>query len=175
MSTPFTPRRLLIYGTIGGGVLLWSIFGQSSDETSAASARPAHERAATNQPAHMLSADAAAILTRLAHRTTDAKTAGALFASHTWFVPPPAPPPPPPPGPPPPPIAPPLPFVFVGSYAAQGDQATYFIARGERIYDVKTGAAVDEDYTFVGVDGSSMIFNYKPLNARQSLALGGAP
>ena len=178
MSSLITPRRLLIFGTLGAAVLLWSLLGNSSDETSAAAARPARERGASGPPANtMLTANAAAILTRLAHRTADDKTAGALFASHTWFVPPPPPPPPPPPvaGPPPAPVAPPLPFTFIGSYARQGDSATYFIARGDRIYDVKMGDAVDSDYTFVAVDGGNMIFNYNPLNSRQSLALGGTP
>jgi hypothetical protein len=90
-------------------------------------------------------------------------------------VPPPpvAAPPAEPPAPPPPPTAPPLPFTFIGSYAVQGDQAVFFVARNDRIYDLKTGDAVDNDYTLVAVDASNMIFNYKPLNARQTLALGG--
>ena len=178
MSSLITPRRLTIIATIGAAVLLWSFLGQSSDETSAAAVRPARERAPTNERGNStLTADAAAVLTRLAHRTTDTKTAGALFASHTWFVPPPPPPPAPVQlaGPPPAPTAPPLPFTFIGSYALQGDAATYFIARGDRIYDVKMGDAVDNDYTFVAIEGSNMIFNYKPINARQSLALGGTP
>ncbi len=177
MSSALTPRRLLVGGTLGAAVLLWAMLGESPDETSAAAARPTRERPAMGQPANTLTANAAAILTRLAHRTTDTKTSAALFASRSWYVAPPPPPPAPvqPSGPPPAPIAPPLPFTFVGSYALQGDKATYFIARGDRIYDVKIGDAVDSDYTVVGADDSSMIFNYKPLNARQSLALGGTP
>jgi hypothetical protein len=175
MSALLTPRRVLIFGAIGAAVLLFSMLGQSSDESSAAAARPTGERAAANRPASTLTADAAAVLSRLAHRSADAKSAGALFASRSWVVPPPPPPPPPPAAPPPPPTAPPLPFVFIGSYAAQGDQPTYFVGRGDRIYDLKAGDAVDTDYTFVAVDGANMIFNFKPLNARQSLALGGTP
>jgi hypothetical protein len=123
-----------------------------------------------------LNSNAAAFLTRLAHRTAESGRAGALFASRSWHVAPP-PPPPPPPAPPPaaaaPPTAPPLPFTLLGSYAAEGDQVTYFLARDDRIYDVKAGDAVDADYTLVAADGANLTFNYKPLNSRQSLALGG--
>ena len=176
MSSLLTPRRLLVLGTLGAAVLLWSLLGGSSDDTSAATSGRSRERPAAGQPANTLTANAAAILTRLAHRTADTKMAGALFASHSWYV---APPPPPqpvqPPGPPPAPSAPPLPFTFVGSYALQGDQATYFVARGDRIYDLKAGDAVDNEYTLAAVDAANLIFNYKPLNIRQSLALGGTP
>jgi hypothetical protein len=72
-----------------------------------------------------------------------------------------------------PPTAPPLPFTLLGSYAAQGDQVTYFLARGDRIYNVKPGDAIDADYTLLEADGTNLVFNYKPLNSRQSLALGG--
>jgi hypothetical protein len=173
MSLAITKKRMLIYAAIvvAGVVLYFS--GQSSEETSTAVARVSADSAGPRQNNLTLSSNAAAFLTRLAHRTTDTKTAEALFASRTWVVPVPPPPPPPAPGPPPPPVAPPLPFTFLGSYAAQGDQATFFLARGDRIYDVKLGDAIDADYTLVAVDGANMIFNYKPLNARQSLALGG--
>jgi hypothetical protein len=85
----------------------------------------------------------------------------------------PPPPPAPPPAAPAAPTAPPLPFTLLGSYAAEGDQATYFLARDDRIYDVKAGDAIDADYTLIAADGANLIFNYKPLNSRQSLALGG--
>jgi hypothetical protein len=173
VSVSLTPRRMMIYGSIGAAALVWSFMGQSPDETNAAAARTSGIRTELPREGNAaLSANAAAFLMRLAHRTSDSKMAGALFATRSWYVAPPPPPPPPPPGPPPPPTAPPLPFTFIGSYAAQGDQATYFLARGDRIYDVKPGGEVDGDYTLVAIDGTSMIFNYKPLNAHQSLAFG---
>jgi hypothetical protein len=176
MSTVLTPRRIVVFGAIGAAAVLLSVFGSSSDEPSAATVRPPSERSVESRGANStLSANAAALLTRLAHRSTDDKTAPALFASRSWYVPPPpvAAPPAEPPAPPPPPTAPPLPFTFIGSYSVQGDQAVFFVARNDRIYDLKTGDAVDNDYTLVAVDASNMIFNYKPLNARQTLALGG--
>ena len=181
MKLSLTPRRTLIFGSIAAAAIIWFYVGQSPDEPTGAVARAAGATARTGsllprQGGTALSANAAEFLTRLAHRTTDSKTAGALFASKSWYV---APPPPPPAPPvhvvPPPPTAPPLPFTFIGSYAVQGDQTTYFVARGERIYDVKMGAVIDDDYTLVAVDAANMIFNYRPLNAHQSLALGGTP
>jgi hypothetical protein len=166
---------MMIYGSIGTAALAWSFLGQSPDEAGTAAARESGAGAALSRGGGnaALSANAAAFLTRLAHRTTDPKTAGALFAPRSWYVAPPPPPPPPPPGPPPPPSAPPLPFSFIGSYAAQGDQVTYFLARGDRIYDVRLGDAVDMDYTLVAIDEGNLIFNFRPMNARQTLAIGG--
>ena len=106
-------------------------------------------------------------------RVVSSSLAAGLFSPHSWHVEPPPPPAPAAPAAPPPaPAAPPLPFTFVGRYALQGDEATFFIERGDRIYDVKPGDEIDAEYTFVAVNGENMIFNYKPLNTRQSLALG---
>jgi hypothetical protein len=175
MNLSITPRRMLIYGLIGATALGLGLFGQSSDDTSAA---VVHRAGAPSRPQggnSTLSSNAAAFLTQLAHRTSNSNTADALFATHSWYVAPPPPPPPPPTAPvvAAAPTAPPLPFTLLGSYAAQGDKVTYFLARGDRIYDVKQGDPIDADYTLVGADGTSLIFNYKPLNSRQSLALGG--
>jgi hypothetical protein len=175
-----TPRRMMIYSVLGVASLGLVIFGQPSADTSAAA--PVSERAAmTRQPTthgkSTLSADAAALLTRLAHRSADAKSSRELFAAHSWYVAPPPPPPPPPAPPviPPKPTPPPLPFVFIGSYAAQGDAATYFLSRGDRIYDVKLGNSIDADYSLDSLDGSNLIFTYIPLKEHQSLPVGGVP
>jgi hypothetical protein len=174
VNRSLTPRRMMVYGSIGAAVLAWSFLGQSSDESTAAVARESGAGAGVSREGGAaLSANAAAFLTRLAHRTTDSKTAGALFAARSWYVAPPPASPPPPQGPPPPPSAPPLPFSFIGSYAAQGDQVVYFLSRGDRIYDVRLGDELDIDYALVAIDGGNLIFNFKPLNARQTLAIGG--
>jgi hypothetical protein len=171
---------MAIYGVLGAASLGLAIFGQPSTETSAAASLPARTapsgRAQPN-PRSTLSADAAALLTRLAHRSADAKASSDLFAARSWYVPPPPPPPPPPapPAPPPKPTPPPLPFAFLGSYAAQGDPATYFLSRGDRIYDVKLGETIDADYSLDSMNGSSLVFTYIPLKAHQSLPLGGLP
>src|SRR4029077_18792006 len=137
MSLSITPRRMMIYGAIGAAALAWRLSGQSSDDTGTAVIRHAGASSGPRGGASTLSSNAAAFLTRLAHRTSNSTTADALFATHSWYVAPPPPPPPPPAAPvvAPPPTAPPLPFTLLGSYAAQGDQVTYFLARGDRIYN----------------------------------------
>jgi len=176
MSSSIAPRRMMTYAAIGAAILGLAMFGQSSDDSSAAVTRHGGGNSRPQQGASTLNPNAAAFLTRLAHRTADSKTADALFATHSWYVAPPPPPPPPPPAPvvAAAPTAPPLPFAFLGSFAAEGDQVTYFLSRGDRIYDVKKGDVIDGDYTLVEADGANLIFNYKPLNSRQSLAIGGS-
>ncbi len=109
-------------------------------------------------------------------RVADASKADALFGAKSWYVPPPpAYVPPPPPPPPPPPTAPPLPFVFLGSYTPSGDVTVYFLTRGDRVYDVKVGDTVDGIYQIESAKGGQLTFNYKPLNQRQTLATGATP
>ena len=187
MINNITSKRMVIYAVLGAGSLGLTMFGQPSEETSAAVSRaetPAVRitgrapQSGASASDSTLTANAAAFLTRLAHRSADSKASGDLFATHSWYVAPPPPPPPPPPGPPPPPpppVAPPLPFTFLGSYAAQGDKPTYFLARGDRIYDIKVGDSVDGVYSLDAAEGTNLIFTYKPLKARQSLSAGGAP
>ena len=107
-------------------------------------------------------------------RTADASHAGALFASHSWYV---APPPPPPVAPPPPapPEAPPFPYTFVGSYAPAGDNPVYFLARADRVIDAHVGDRLDGVYSFESAASGSLVFNYLPLNIRQSVSIGVSP
>ena len=120
---------------------------------------------------------AAAAAARKPSRVADAPLAADLFASHAWYVPPPPPPPPKyePPPPPPPPMAPPLPYVFLGSYTPSGDVTVYFLTRGDRVYDVKIGDTVDGIYEVESAAGGQLIFNYKPLDQRQSMPIGATP
>jgi hypothetical protein len=175
MNLSLTPRRMMIYGALGVAALIFGTFGQSSDDTSAAVTRTTGSSPKLRQNGSTLNPNAAAFLTRLAHRTADQKSAGVLFATHSWYV---APPPPPPPPPAPPvvpaaPQAPPLPFTLLGSYSSEGDKQTFFLSRGDRVYDVKAGDEIDAEYTLIAADGGNLVFNYKPLNSRQSLAIGG--
>ena len=107
-------------------------------------------------------------------RTADASHAAALFAAHSWYV---APPPPPPavPPPPPPPEAPPFPYTFVGSYAPAGEQPVYFLARADRVIDAHVGDRLDGVYVFESAGVGTLVFNYLPLNIRQSVPTGVSP
>lgn len=110
----------------------------------------------------------------LAHRTADDSNADELFASKSWYVAPP-PPPPPPQVAPAPPSAPPLPYTFVGSYTEGAAATVYFLTRGDRVYDVKPGDTLDQIYSVDAVDNGTMVLTYKPLNIRQTLAVGAGP
>ena len=101
--------------------------------------------------------------------------AAALFAQHSWYVPPPpVPPPPPPEAPPPPePTAPPLPYAFLGTYAPAGDPPVFFIGRGDRVIDAHVGDQLDGVYRFESAGAGQLVFVYLPLNVRQTLAAPG--
>jgi len=145
----------------------------SVEPARATAVAPAHApRAATT-----LSAPVARSLLALAHRVVDPTAAGALFATHTWYV---APPPPPPapevkPEPPPKPVAPPLPFTYMGSYAPNGAKPVFFLTQGDRVYDVHIGDTLDGTYSVDAFNNGALVFTYKPLNQQQQLTIGGAP
>lgn len=111
---------------------------------------------------------------RLSDRIVKDTAAASLFSPHSWFVAPPPPPPPPPvaAAPPPAPTAPPLPFVFMGSYKTQGAGSTYFLTAGDRVYDVKVGDTVDNTYSVDGVKSGQLLLTYMPLKIQQSIAVG---
>jgi len=145
----------------------------SVEPARATAAAPAHApRAATT-----LSAPVARSLLALAHRVVDPTAAGALFATHSWYV---APPPPPPapevkPEPLPKPVAPPLPFTYMGSYAPNGAKPVFFLTQGDRVYDVHIGDTLDGTYSVDAFNNGALVFTYKPLNQQQQLTTGGAP
>ncbi len=99
-----------------------------------------------------------------------------LFASHSWYVPPPvqpAPPPmaPPPPPPPPPPSAPPLPFEFFGKLDT-GERLRVFLTRGERVFTVGVGDVIEDTYRVQSIGDTEMVFIYIPLEISQTLSVG---
>jgi len=106
-------------------------------------------------------------------RVADNSHAAALFAAHSWYV---APPPPPPvtPPPPPPPQTPPFPYVFLGSYTPEGQAPVYFLSKADRVIDAHVGDRLDGVYEFESAEGGSLVFNYLPLNIRQSLPIGAS-
>lgn len=167
---------------VGGVVqfLTGSVAEVSSAEPAAVAMVPAAHReaptarhAASTSPS-TLAPDAAKVLFALARRAADASRANELFAPRSWYVAPP-PPLPPPPAPAADPVAPPLPYTFVGSYSDGSSATVYFITRDDRIYDVKPGDALEQAYSFDGVENGQLVFTYKPLNTRQLLPLGTSP
>jgi hypothetical protein len=106
----------------------------------------------------------------LPSRSATGRRAADLFASHSWYVPPPAPTPQPLEAVAAP-TAPPLPFAFMGSMK-QGQTVVYFLARGERAYDAKVGDVIDATYRIDGVSNGQLMFTYLPLETRQGLQIG---
>lgn len=96
-----------------------------------------------------------------------------LFAGHSWRRPEPAPPPPPPtpPAPPPAPVAPPLPFVYVGALAEDGQETLYYLEHGAQVLTVKAGASIGSDYRLIGPRPGGLEFHYLPLDERQILTV----
>jgi hypothetical protein len=173
MNSKFMSRKTSIYTAAGVLTLALTLFHHSSDDAGAALARTSAKPSPADAPGQTRSTESSALLPRLARRSAESTMAGDLFASSSWTLPPPPLPPPPPPPRPAAPTAPPLPFTFLGSFAAEGAPATFFLTRGDRVYDVKVGDTVDSDYTLDALEGSNLIFTYKPLQTRQSLGLGG--
>ncbi len=176
------PREKALIG-IALAVAGFVAFGPSGSNT----VEPARAPAATHATPPPEPVDRAAfgepppvggIMTRLAHRVAGAAADAALFATHSWYTPPPAPPPTATAAivvAPPAPTAPPLPFAYMGSYRRAGGKQVYFLTRNDRIYDVSAGDTLDGVYTFEGLSGANLVFTYKPLKVRQTLAVDGEP
>jgi hypothetical protein len=175
--------RLKLLSAAAAAVLVYVLAtGPDTPTSSVDAVQPQGERtgrapaaAASRNVTSNGSSDVGGLLARLAHRVTDGKAASALFNTQSWHL---APPPPPPPAavvvPPPPPTAPPLPFSVMGSYARPGDATTYFLTRGERVFDVRVGDTIDNTYSVDSASESQLLLTYKPLNIQQALILGGS-
>jgi hypothetical protein len=105
-------------------------------------------------------------LARLDTRAIDDMKAD-LFATKSWYVPP----PPPPPQPPPKPQPPPLPFKVIGRMLNDGETAV-FVSNGDRNQALRVGDVVDGVWRVDTIDATRMTFTYLPLNETRFLALG---
>jgi hypothetical protein len=95
-----------------------------------------------------------------------------LFASHSWYVPP--PPPPPQQAEPMEPVAPPLPYELIGSYAHDGEPTVFFLSRDDRVFDVHIGDILENTYSVDAQANGQLQLTYLPLKTRQTLNLGGS-
>jgi hypothetical protein len=153
-----------------------AVTGERAQKAPARTASAANPAASGRNVSSAGSEDSASLYARLAHRVSDDPSAGALFKATSWYI---APPPPPPapvvaPPPPPAPVAPPLPFTVMGSFSRPGERTTYFLTRGDRVFDVHVGDTIDNIYSVDGEAGGELRLTYKPLNAQQTLPLGGS-
>lgn len=166
---------------IAAVIIGYVVFGES-DPQPVQTSGPAHAATAhSSRDGTSSQSRVARALTLLAHRVADPSGAEALFAGHSWYIPPPPPPPPPPAAPaaadlaPPVPTAPPLPFAYIGTYTPDGATSVFFLTRGDRVYDVRVGDVLDNIYSIDGVRGGQLLLTYKPLNIQQQLSVGGSP
>jgi hypothetical protein len=113
----------------------------------------------------------------LAKLRRDAKpgVTGDVFASKSWYVPPPQPAPVQRvvPMQPPPPSAPALPFTYLGRYEDQAKPAI-FLVRGNRLLVVHAGDVIEGTYRVDGIAGTTLAMTYLPLNIRQTIEIGHA-
>jgi hypothetical protein len=90
-----------------------------------------------------------------------------MFVSKSWFVPP-----------PPPkavqPTAPPLPFVYMGKLAEEGENLIILLSKQNRNYQVKVGDVLDNTYHVDEVRPPIMTLTYLPLNIKQTIQIGAS-
>jgi hypothetical protein len=108
--------------------------------------------------------------TQTEHKTVD------IFKGKSWYVAPPKPKPvpPPPPPPPPPPTAPPMPYVYMGSYLGKDGRLLIFLTRGDQVYSVSPGDVLEGTYRVEGISSGQLVLIYLPLNIQQSISIGEA-
>jgi hypothetical protein len=89
-----------------------------------------------------------------------------IFAVRTWE-------PPPPPPVDTTPQAPPLPFKFIGRIVEPGKGTAFTLTQGERVLVVSVGDSIGKDYRVEKYEHGQLLIRYRPMNIRQTLAIGG--
>jgi len=162
---------------IAAAVGAWVFFGPKDTDSVEVSHSAAHPAARTAAAAGSATAPRSlpGLLQALAQRVADPAAAPALFASHSWYVPPPPPPAPvaAAPEPPPKPVAPPLPYKLIGSYTPDGEKTVFFLSAGDKVFDVHVGETLDNTYSIDSYSNGQLVLTYKPLNEKQQLQLTG--
>jgi hypothetical protein len=162
---------------IAAAVAAWVFFGPKDTDSVEVSRSAAHPAARTAAATGSATAPRSlpGLLHALAQRVADPAAAPALFAAHSWYVPPPPPPPAPvaAPAPPPKPEAPPLPYKLIGSYTPDGEKTVFFLSAGDKVFDVHVGETLDNTYSIDSYSNGQLVLTYKPLNQQQQLQLTG--
>jgi hypothetical protein len=93
-----------------------------------------------------------------------------IFAVRGW-----EPPPPVVDTTPPPPQAPPLPFKFLGRIKEPDKKAAFMLADGAQVVVVRVGDAIGASYRVEKYEAGQLLIRYRPMNLRQTLAVGDPP
>ncbi len=88
-----------------------------------------------------------------------------LFAGKSWYVAP-------PPAKPAPPSAPPIPYVYMGKLAEQGEKVVILLTKQNRSYAVREGDVLDDAYRVDEIRAPVMSLTYLPLNIKQTIQIG---
>ncbi len=95
-----------------------------------------------------------------------------MFPSKSWYVPP-------PPskvvaGPPPAPTAPPFTYQFIGKMIEEENRSAVFLENKSRIFIVRAGDTIDNQYRVETIDPPVMMLTYLPLDIKQTVQIGEA-
>jgi len=88
-----------------------------------------------------------------------------MFAGKSWYVAP-------PPAKPAPPSAPPMPYVYIGKLAEQGEKVIILLTRQNRSYTAREGDVLDNTYHVDEIRAPVMTLTYLPLNIKQTIQIG---
>lgn len=161
-------QRWLILGSLLVATVIAGMFAEDGPDEPRQKQRPARSAtaaAATNAP--RLAAAAVPELQEPAAPTLPPEGLGIdPFRNKSWYV---APPPPPPPKP----KAPPLPFQYLGKVVEEGKTRVFLAKQGQHLI-VHEGDVVDDTYAVLQIAGGQMIIEYRPLQEKQTLAIGSA-
>lgn len=73
---------------------------------------------------------------------------------------------------PPPPQAPALPFRLIGRLVEPGAAQVFLLTEDDDVLAVRIGDRIGNSYRVEKVEKGQLVFRYRPLNTRQTLALG---
>ena len=105
-------------------------------------------------------------------RPAFSETVKDMFPSKSWFV---APPPPKVvAGPPPVPTAPPFTYQYIGKMIEEENRSTVFLENKSRIFIVRAGDTIDNQYRVETIDPPLMTLTYLPLELKQTVQIGEA-
>ena len=95
-----------------------------------------------------------------------------MFPSKSWYVPP--PPPKVVAGPPLVPTAPPFTYKYIGKMIEEQNVSTVFLENKNRIFIVRAGDTIDNQYRVETIDPPDMMLTYLPLDIKQTVQIGEA-
>lgn len=169
MTQPMNPSAKFLLGALALSLAAtgW-LSARENGAVEVAEAVPSHRAAPASKPDARMGPDAASDfqLERLRRREAGQGITD-LFAAKTWQ----APAPQLKPEPVAPPSAPPLPFVYLGKMAYEGN-LTVFVAKQDSNYAVREGDVLDATYKVDAIKGSVMTLTYLPLNMKQTMHIG---